>query len=210
MLELLKLKVQTERHRLQRPKHLSDKRFERMRKEEIERNASDKLWSEHMEQRHQQIEDEMNEKGAEKIQLDNSQTNLEATMDRDRTGVNENSIDDTNSKLDGTNLVSKSNDITDSNVNTTQNFNSNDITEPNNTKIRDDTITGTVDSKDTKEKGNENKDSNDEKIVLEDADEDKNEEDNEKEKEESKDKEEEEEEKEEEGQEKPGDFDDDF
>ena len=112
-------------------------------------------------------------------------------MDKDRSRQDD-TLENTTSKLDGTNLVSKSNDITDSKGDTTQNLNSNDITEPNNTKIKDDTTI--TDSKDKEKDGKGGKDEDsEEKIVVEDAEDDESEE-----------------KFDEEGDEKPGDFDDDF
>ena len=69
-LEMMKLRVQVERHRLQRPKNLSEGRFEEMQEEEKVRNESDKMWTQYTAERRGELEDALARQGSEKIQID--------------------------------------------------------------------------------------------------------------------------------------------
>jgi len=80
MLEILKLKIQIERHRLQRPKHLSEERFKTLQKEEEARNESDKQWTAYMTKRRGQLEElRNNEKGKIEINQQNDSYTEEAS-----------------------------------------------------------------------------------------------------------------------------------
>lgn len=57
---MVKLKLQIERHKIQRPVYLSDDRFKRMQEEEKRRNESDKKWTQHLAEVRDAIENQYN------------------------------------------------------------------------------------------------------------------------------------------------------
>lgn len=57
---MVKLKLQIERHKIQRPVYLSDDRFKRMQEEEKRRNESDKKWTNHLADVREAIENQYN------------------------------------------------------------------------------------------------------------------------------------------------------
>lgn len=57
---MVKLKLQIERHKIQRPVYLSDERFKKMQEEEKRRNESDKKWTKHLAEVREAIENQYN------------------------------------------------------------------------------------------------------------------------------------------------------
>lgn len=97
---MLKLKVQTARHELQRPKQVSDYRFSQMQKEEVERNESDKKWTEYTNARKEELEQERQDKEQEKIEI----------QQQDETINNSGTLGDTTKQMDQTDLVQEEED----------------------------------------------------------------------------------------------------
>ena len=58
LMKMSKLKLQIERHKIQRPVYLSDERFKEMQSEEKQRNKNDKKWSKHLEKVREAIENQ--------------------------------------------------------------------------------------------------------------------------------------------------------
>lgn len=59
-MKMVKLKLQIERHKIQRPVYLSDERFKKMQEEEKRRNESDKKWTKHLAEVREAIENQYN------------------------------------------------------------------------------------------------------------------------------------------------------
>ena len=81
-MKMVKLKLQIERHKIQRPVYLSDERFKKMQEEEKRRNESDKKWTKHLADVREAIENQYNVDKDRGGESSNMMTDVDATYNR--------------------------------------------------------------------------------------------------------------------------------